>query len=216
MTKVDQGSEKMVNMGFTTEVFPRGTHMCYIYNDETERRQVMAQFINAGLAAGELVGYFADVESESAIADYLAEMGVQLPKLAQSERTRFLRAHDVYCPDDHFSPARMLVQLQDLHADCHTHGYADVRVTGEMSWALSPDVSGTEQLVEYESRINLLEETYPETVICQYNANRFDGATIFEILRVHPMMVVRGQVVRNPYYVPVREYLSSHGLPVIG
>jgi hypothetical protein len=29
-----------------------------------------------------------------------------------------------------------------------------------------------------------------------------------EVLKVHPMMVVRGSVVRNPFYLPPEEYLS--------
>jgi hypothetical protein len=84
-------------------------------------------------------------------------------------------------------------------------------VTGEMAWALSPAVTGVESLVEYEARVSLLMKTHPLTAICQYDTNRFDGATIFEILQVHPMMVVRGQVVHNPYYMPARDYLTSHG-----
>jgi DNA-binding CsgD family transcriptional regulator len=30
----------------------------------------------------------------------------------------------------------------------------------------------------------------------------FDGGTIFEILCVHPLMVIGGQIMRNPYYLP--------------
>lgn len=70
-------------------------------------------------------------------------------------------------------------------------------------------IPGSEKLIEYESRLNLLVEQNPITLICQYDANRFDGATIYDVLNVHPMMIVRGQVVRNPYYVPPAEFLAS-------
>lgn len=49
-----------VDMGFTQEPFPAGTHMCLIYSDEADRQRVIAKFLEAGLAAGEKVAYFGD------------------------------------------------------------------------------------------------------------------------------------------------------------
>ena len=43
------------------------------------------------------------------------------------------------------------------------------------------------------------------------DARRFDGATILDVLRVHPMMIVHGQIVRNPYYTRPSEFLARHG-----
>ena len=44
--------------------------------------------------------------------------------------------------------------------------------------------------------------------VCQYDANAFDGATLMKILKVHPMMVIRGAVVRNPCYIQPDEFLA--------
>jgi hypothetical protein len=43
----------------------------------------------------------------------------------------------------------------------------------------------------------------PVTAICQYDTRLFDGETLYRLLTVHPMMIVRGRVVRNPYYTAV-------------
>ena len=64
--------------------------------------------------------------------------------------------------------------------------------------------------MEYESRVSMLLKEVPITAVCQYDANTFDGATIMEVLKVHPMMVIRGTVVHNPYYVPPEEFLAHH------
>ncbi len=214
MTTTDQTENQDVDMGFTPERFPLGLHMCYVFNNDAERQEVMSRFINRGLDVGEFVGYFADVDTPDRVEAYLAEMGIRVPDTAQQAHTLFQRARDVYCPDNHFSPENMLWQLRTLHEACHAHCRHELRVTGEMSWALSPDVTGAERLIEYEARTNILFETHPLTAICQYDATKFDGATIFKVLTVHPMMVVRGQIVRNPYYLPPREYLASQGLPL--
>jgi hypothetical protein len=39
---------KEVQMGFTGQTFPPGVHMCYIYNDETQRKKVISQFLESG------------------------------------------------------------------------------------------------------------------------------------------------------------------------
>jgi hypothetical protein len=64
MTIATPDVEHAIDMGFTPERFPLGTHMCYLYSDEAERRAVMAQFANRGLEQGEFVGYFADLEDK--------------------------------------------------------------------------------------------------------------------------------------------------------
>ncbi len=88
---------RLTSRGFTAELFPAGTHMCYIYNDDRERLELISKFVESGL-----------------------------------------QAH------------------------------------------------------------------------CQYDARRFDGATLFDVLKVHPMMIIRGQVVRNPFTSSPR--ISSNGI----
>jgi hypothetical protein len=40
-------------MGFCDERFPVGTHMCLIYDDDHERRNLIAKYLDAGLHEGE-------------------------------------------------------------------------------------------------------------------------------------------------------------------
>lgn len=40
---------RVVDMGFTEELFPEGTHMCMIYDDDEQRREVVSKFLAAGL-----------------------------------------------------------------------------------------------------------------------------------------------------------------------
>jgi hypothetical protein len=40
----------------------------------------------------------------------------------------------------------------------------------------------------------------PITVMCQYDLRLFDGAMMFEVMNVHPVMIVGGQIFHNPFY----------------
>lgn len=195
-----------VDLGFTSERFPAGTHMCFIYNDEEERCEVISRYLGAGIAGGELVGYFADVDE--LVDDYLQEMGVAVPDEARKNRLLLSRSQDTYCPDGRFVIERMLGKLKEFHHTCLDRGLPAGRVSGEMAWALRP-IEGREGLIEYEARVNIVLRDHPVTAICQYDANRFDGATIFDVLSVHPMMVVHGQVVKNPYFITPEVFLAK-------
>jgi hypothetical protein len=120
------------------------------------------------------------------------------------------RAVDVYCSDSQFVPENTLQKLRQMHENSLSEAYSGTRLTGEMTWALREGIQGTERLMEYEALVNNVLLEYPLTAICQYDARRFDGATLFDVLNVHPMMIIRGQVVRNPYYLEPEVFLAKH------
>jgi DNA-binding CsgD family transcriptional regulator len=53
--------------------------------------------------------------------------------------------------------------------------------------------------------MSTLVRTTPMTTLCQYDTEMFDGETLFRILSVHPLMIVRGQIMHNPCYVKPEE-----------
>lgn len=202
-------AKHLTSLGFTAEQFPCGTHMCYIYNDDRERQEMIAKFVESGLQQREKVGYFVDLISPEEMRAHFKELGVELPPETDEREFSVSRALDVYCPEGKFVPEIMLQKLRLMHSSSIDEGYTGARASGEMSWALR-GVPGSERLIEYEALINTVVRDYPTTAICQYDARRFDGATLFDILNVHPMMIVRGQVVRNPYYVEPEIFLKQH------
>ena len=48
-----------------------------------------------------------------------------------------------------------------------------------------------------------------ETLRAARVGRRFDGDTIMDVLAVHPMTIVRGQVVRNPFFVEPGAFLRE-------
>ena len=70
-------------------------------------------------------------------------------------------------------------------------------------------VEGGNRLLEYESKVTMLLREHPITAVCQYNSNSFDGATIMDVLKVHPMMIVSGSVISNPFFIEPEEFLKA-------
>ena len=193
-------------MGFTQEPFPAGTHMCLIYSHESERRKIIGKYLKSGLLAQEKVAYFADTLMPDEVRDWLRNIGIELP---ESEGFSIRDASKTYCPSGDFIPETMLDTLREFYGQAKGSGYPNARVSGEMSWALK-GIPGSDRLMEYEALVNEVVITHPVTAICQYDANRFSGTTILDVLKVHPMMVVHGQIVQNPYYMRPQDFLKDY------
>ena len=72
-------TERFVSMGINDEQFPAGTHMCYIYKDDQERKEFIAKYLWLGLQGHEKVNYFVDVISPEEMRAQLKELGLSLP-----------------------------------------------------------------------------------------------------------------------------------------
>lgn len=203
-----QAQHNKVDFGFCEERFSPGTHMCLIYSSEVERERVIAHYIESGLAQGEKVAYFSAELSPEKIREWLTDYGIKnLPE--NGDRSfNISDAEGTYCPHGYFAPEEMLETLKSFYSLAVDEHFPGSRVSGEMAWALK-GLPGSERLMEYESKVNAVLVDYPLNAICQYDARRFDGATILECLKVHPYMIVRGQIVQNPYYLSPEEYLMQ-------
>lgn len=197
-----------VSLGFTANPVPRGTHLCLIYSSEEERRNSLLKFVQSGLAHGERTACFSDKLSVGELREFLAAHQIDLDEQVEHGALLLSGTAEVYFQDNRFEPERMLHNLDQFYQSSKDEGYPDARVIGEMTPEIE-HVSGGERLLEYESRVSLMLRDHPLTAVCQYDANAFDGATILEVLKVHPKMLVNGAVVENPFFVPPEEYLQS-------
>jgi hypothetical protein len=46
-------------------------------------------------------------------------------------------------------------------------------------------------------------------IVCQYDLRRFDGAILMDVMRVHPFIMIRGSVMRNPFYLSAENALAA-------
>jgi hypothetical protein len=179
--------------------------MCLIFSDDKEREEVMSRFIGAGLDGNERVAYFAHDSSKEEILDHLHE---KCPDV-KDENLIITNARDTYCPNGEFVIDDMVKTLTAFYQGTIKEGYSGARVSGEMAWALE-GLPGSDRVMEYESLGDIVLKPNPVTVICQYDARKFDGITLLNCLKVHPYMIVKGQVVQNPYYLSHDEFMKQN------
>lgn len=176
-----------------------------IYDNDLQRRKIVSEYLAAGLKRGEIVRYFTDTTAPEAIRAWFLEMGIE-PK--EDDSFRIIEATSSYCPGGSFVPQRVIDNAVSRYAMAREAGYHGSRVAGEMSWVFR-GIPGSEHLLEYEIGLNLIQNDFPHIGMCQYDARLFDGATLFQILQVHPYMVAQGQIVKNPFYIKPEESLAN-------
>jgi hypothetical protein len=197
-----------VDLGFAEVRLPAGTHICQIYRDEDERNDALLKFLLHGLRAGECNACFSRDISEETLRTHFSHNGISLDESVRSGALSLAEAEDIYFKNGRFDPDLMLDSLAAFYSRAVNEGYRAARVIGEML----PEIihcPGGERLLEYESRVTLFLRNHPLTTVCQYDAHAFDGATIMDILKVHPMMVVRGTVIHNPFFVAPEDFLGK-------
>jgi hypothetical protein len=197
--------EHDMDMGFTQEILPECHHICLIYDSDEQRQEIVSAYLTAGIKEGNIVRYFADKTTPDEIHAWISEKGGEL---REDDSFRIVRAENAYYPSGSFVPRQVLDNAVSRYATARQAGYTGSRVSGEMSWVLR-GISGSDRLLEYEVGLNMIHDDFPHVGMCQYDARLFDGATLFNILQVHPYMVAQGQIVRNPFYIKPEEFLAK-------
>lgn len=192
--------ERTIDLGFAKAWVPIGTHVCQIYSTADERNDALLRFLSRGLQNGEAAACFSENVGDAEFDAWFSGEGLSLAAEKTAGRFSSHPTKEVYFQDGRFDPDRMLGLLARFHEDSVADGRPGARVIGEMSPEIGA-IPGGSRLLEYESRVNQLLRAHPVTAVCQYDARCFDGATMMDVLTVHPMMVVRGAVVYNPFYV---------------
>jgi len=108
----------------------------------------------------------------------------------------------------YFGADRMGLMLKSLLEAANASPFKRVRTCGDMTWALR-EMPGADELMEYESRVNVFTREHDCTLMCTYDVNAFSGRAVMDVLATHPMVVMGDRIYENPYYVPPESFLQT-------
>lgn len=195
----------LVDLGFTEEKVPIGSHTCLFYRDEAKKNQMLLEYLAAGLRNHEKVVCLVDSLTKTEILKWFQEEKIDTGDSVPEASLVVVRNKEVYYPEGYFDPEEMIGRWRQYVAEAITAGFKQLRVTGEANW-LCAGIPGTERFIEYEIMINDCLKGYPITVLCQFDTNKLPGTAIFDLLNVHPLAITNGQIMFNPFYtIPERK-----------
>jgi hypothetical protein len=198
--------KKTAPIQFAGSRLAESRHVCAFFNDDDEAYRVLLPFITDGFRCNHKAVHVVNPGQDIAHRRRLTAAGIDLAGAERSGQFDLRINTDTYLRDGTFDPDRMLDVFEHLASGNQQSAFPLSRVVCHMDWARdgSPYV---ERLIEFESRVNDIWMRHEDAVICTYNLARVNGATVVDIMRTHPMVIVGGVLQQNPFYVPPEQFL---------
>jgi hypothetical protein len=183
-------------------------HICAFFDSRDQQYDALLPYYREGLANGEQVITILDEDRLDDHNSRIEAAGIPLQEAAAANRLKIFSANETYLKEGGFAAERMYALLERALIEANTDGFRAVRTSGEMSWALR-NMPGTDQLMEYEARVNRLTEKYDCTLICVYDVSKINGRAVMDVLSTHPQVLMGDTIFENPYYVSPIAFLKG-------
>ena len=174
---------------------------------QQEEYRVMLPFMAEGFEAGDKLVHIIDRNHRDERLTRLNQAGIDVVTAEQSGQLELLPWEQAHVVDGYFDQQRMLANLDKRFAE-DSERYAVTRLWSNQEWALQ-DLPGVMDIIEYESRLNLIWPKYDDITICVYDATKFSAEVMMGMLRSHPFVIVDSVARENPFYVPPEELLKE-------
>jgi signal transduction histidine kinase len=184
-------------------------HFCSIYETPEEHYAVAIPFIRMGLDRGEKCIYIADDGMMDDVRERMELEGIDVERATASNALVVAPKEQAYLKHGSFDPDWMFTFWKEATDSAMSEGFSALRATGETEWVVRGG-RGLERWMEYESRLTHALAENNCSALCQYNRHCFPPDLILDVIRTHPVVVYRGTVCRNLYFVPADEFLGDN------
>jgi hypothetical protein len=182
-------------------------HICAFFSSPQEEYEVLMPFIKEGFERGEKAFHVVAPELRSWHLQRMVAGGIDVVDAQDRGQFELCDWSEMYLPDGRFDQYRMMAAWDSVLGRAGAQGYPRTRIVAHMEWSLEEN-EGVSDLLEYEARFNLRKCDH-DPVVCTYALNRYNGATIMDIIRTHPMVLLGGLLQENPFYVEPQEFIRE-------
>ena len=185
------------------EEIERPGHICAFFSSREEEYNTLIPYFKEGVACDEDVLNVLDASRLTDHHDRLTSGGVSV----DGGRVSVASSEETYLADGRFEMERMVEFLLDRLAAAAAEG-RHVRTAGWMDW-MAREAPGTERVMEYEARMNQIAPDFDCTFMCIYDLSKLSGETVVDIMATHPYVILKGQIRKNPFFIPPEVYLKE-------
>jgi len=183
-------------------------HICAFFSSREEQYEILLPWIKDGINNKEEVFSILHKDFHDDHCSRLSKAGIPVQEMVTRGQLKIHASEDTYLHGGTFAAERMTKLLEQALIDAQSGPYGKFRGYGEMEWALK-NLPGTDELMEYEARINTYAPKYDCSIICAYDITRFSGSAIVDILATHPYVIMDGKIHKNPHYTEPLEFLGK-------
>jgi hypothetical protein len=185
---------------FTGTTFGQHRHICAFFNSIDEQHRVLRPFIKDGFDRGDMAYHLVDPERREEHLRWLTDAGINVQKAMGTGQLEVRPWQDGPLHGGRFDQDTWLASFERVLQSGPAAGYAQTRFLSHMEWALV-DLPGTDDLIEFETRVNYVVPKYEDQVICAYDLTKFGASVVMDALRTHPVVIIGGLLQENPFFV---------------
>lgn len=190
---------------------PWGTHVCQFYQTQQDLLEVLGGYFRQGLKDNEFCLW---VTSQIPATDEAHRtLAVVVPNLGDYIRRgqmEIVAYRDWYSPDGRFDADRVLNNWLEKERAAVARGYEGLRAASTLSWLKKENWKA---FANYEAAFNTVIVSQCLMALCSYSVDQFKGVEILDVLRNHPVALVRREnsweVVRSPQQQKTEEMLHK-------
>jgi hypothetical protein len=182
-------------------------HICAFFDSREEQYDILVPWLKEGIENSEAVLTILAGDAHKDHCERLSKAGIPVEEAITNQQLKVVATEDTYLNGGSFAAERMFKIVEQALIDAKKGPYKKFRGCGDMEWALR-NLPGTDELIEYEARLNMLTPKFDCSIVCFYDINKFSGNAIIDIVSTHPYVIMNGKIHANPHYVEPMEFLA--------
>jgi hypothetical protein len=168
------------------------------FETTAERDDATVSFIHEGLSRGARCIFSGTKDDYETLARGLEVRGICARRAASRGALMFRTTEEMYLYGGIFDPPRVLDHIDQLIDGALVDGFSGLRLTGELTRI--PAEGEWQKIVWYEAMVNERFARRPVAGLCRYPRCMIPAARVRDVLRTHPVAIVRGESCENPFY----------------
>ena len=176
----------------------RGRHVCLPFETDDEKQAAVASFLHEGLSHGNRCLFVGTPSEFEDLGRRLEIEGLCTVRAQARGALLFLSPAEAYLHEGVFEPERVLTRISTLIEDALTDGFTGLCGTGELMDV--PSEAEWRKIVWYEAQVNEHFARLPFSGLCRYPRSVVRPERVRDVLRTHPVAIVRGESCENPFY----------------
>jgi two-component system, chemotaxis family, sensor kinase Cph1 len=181
-------------------VYQQGDHICTLYSSPEEQLQAAVEYIKAGLGRGERCLYVCGEHTPKELRAALQAAGIDVKSQEKRGALILITKSDAHLKGGRFAADKMITLLHQAVQDALDAGFKGLCAAGDMGWVMD-QAPGTEELAEYESRLNEFYTHNRALGLCQYNRATLPHEFLDHCIATHRVVRIEGPIgLENPFY----------------
>lgn len=178
--------------------FQPGQSLCLVFQTKTEQQNGAGAFFRAGLAQGRRIVFLVSDPQKFNPLDYLETDSRNEKSNGHPVPLHIRKIEDVFTSIN-LVEEKISIWLEAETARARSEGFTGLCLAVEMSWAVK---SSPHELSRFENYLNEGLKGSSGQVLTLYSREVFSPDQIMQVLTVHPLVMVGGEITHNPYHIP--------------